>query len=133
MSDSDVAAKQPQPEPPPPTAPDTAARQPPFSSFFSSLTSGFTTPGAGPSQPEAAARDPRAMPVAQPDAGKSDDAAPTRRRQRADAKPPAAKPARQASRSDDKPFPGAQPRSVAVDQAERDQLFQQFLQWRDRQ
>jgi hypothetical protein len=106
----------------PQAAPDPAREPPPFSSFFSSLTSGFTTASTGAPQPDTPARDARGAAVAQPDAAKGDDAA-SKRRQRADAKPaPVAKPDRQASA-----------RPASLDQTERDRLFQEFLRWRDRQ
>jgi len=118
--------------PPPQSAPEPARQPPPFSSFFSSLTSGFPTASMGPAQPETAIRDARGMAIARPEASKGDEAAP-KRRQRADAKPaPGPKPDRQAPSRPTRE--GAEPpHPASLDQAERDRLFQEFLLWRERQ
>jgi hypothetical protein len=132
LSGSEVAAKPPQAEAPPQPSPDVAS-QPPLSSFFSSLTSGFTTASVNPSPPDAAGRDPRGTPNVQAAAPKNDDAVSSKRRQHADTKQaPVAKPDRQASSRSDKE-PPAQSRPASLDQAERDALFREFLRWRDRQ
>jgi len=130
LKEGELAAKPPQAEVPAPLgAPEPARQPPPFSSFFSSLTSGFTTAGAP--QPDAANRDPRGMAIVQPGAPRIDDAAPKRRR--ADAKAaPVPKPDRQDSSRGAK-APADQPRPVSLDQAERDRLFQDFLRWKERQ
>jgi len=131
LTAAETAARPPQPEAPPPPAPE-PARQPPFASFFSSLTSGFTTPSVGASQPDTVSRDARGLATAQPEATKGDDAA-RKRRQRADDKAaPVPKPDRQASSRPAKD--GAdEPHPASADQAERDRLFQEFLRWRERQ
>jgi hypothetical protein len=97
-----------------------AAAQPPFSSFFSSLTSGFTTASVGATQPDTAIRDPRGTVTGLPEAPKVDQVAP-RRRQRADAKPAPS------------PKPANQPRAASLSPAERDALFQEYLRWKERQ
>jgi hypothetical protein len=131
MTESETAARPPQPEASPPPAPE-PVREPSFASFFSSLTSGFTTASVGAPQPDAPSRNTRSMASVQPEAGKGDDSA-RKRRQRADDKPaPAPKLDRQASSRPAKE--GAdQPRPVSLEQADRDRLFQEFLRWRERQ
>jgi hypothetical protein len=104
---------EPAPPPSPPPQPDTARL--PFSSFFSSLGSPFTT--ASTPQPDPANRDARG-PIAQPaPLPRVEDGAPKRRRP-ADAKP-APEPKQKAS--------------LSLDQADRDALFREYLRWREKQ
>jgi hypothetical protein len=126
------AAEAPQPQPSPDAPPP-----PTLSTFFSSLTSGFTGATAG-TQPVTAAGDARTMQTAHPDNLKNDEIAPGRRprmarrpnseaalapkqHRPAHARPPA-------EHADERPAS-----SSSLNQAERDDLFQDFLRWKDRQ
>jgi hypothetical protein len=93
-----------------PPQPDTA--QLPFSSFFSSLGSGFTT--ASTPQPDVVNRDPRA-PIAQPQPPTQGEQGAPKRRRHADARPA--------------PDP-KQKASLPLGQADRDALFREYLRWR---
>jgi hypothetical protein len=113
------------PEPQPPPEP---ASQPTFSSFFSSLTAGFSGPSSG-TQPDAATGDPRSAQAARPDNPKNNEAESGRQpgmvlaskqHRPAHLRPPPVE------HADEQP---AQP----LNQAERDTLFQEFLRWKDRQ
>ena len=107
VSGAEPPAKQPPAEPPPAQPAPDGPWQPYFQSFLSSLTGGTTSAGTSPPQPDG-----RGLALAQPPAAaKGDDAPPPKRRQRTDAKP----------------------HSGALDQAERDALFQEYLRWRERQ
>ena len=135
LTEADPPARPPQAEPAPvPVQPvPDAPRQQPLAAFFSSLTSGFSTASVGTAQPDTANRDPRAAVAALPDAPRADQVAP-RRRQRADAKPPAPapKPDRQAPTRPAN-APAEQPRAASLSQAERDALFQEYLRWKQKQ
>jgi hypothetical protein len=115
----------------PPASPyDPISQQPSFSSFFSTLATGFTPASVPASPPDPRNRDARGVPIVQPDQAARDAAQPARQR-RVDAKP-ATKPSRQASAHPGKE-PADEPRSKPLSPAERDALFQEYLRWREEQ
>jgi hypothetical protein len=100
------------------------AQRPSFSSFFSSLA-GLSSASLPASPPDSMSPAARGMPIALPQASKSDDAVRAKPRRHADAK--ASKVDRQVSRRPSKPVD--EPRLASPNQAERDALFQEFLRW----
>jgi hypothetical protein len=112
-------AEAPQSPPPPEAAP-----QPSWSSFFSSLSAGF----AGTTQPDAAGGDSRSLQTARPDDRRGEEASRQQPRLvRHTDQEAAAKPHRPARAPPERADEGA------LNQTERDALFQEFLRWRERQ
>jgi hypothetical protein len=107
--------------------PEANRQQQPFNSFFSSL--GFSTASLPAAQPDPLNREL----AAQPGGSAGDDPAATKLRRHLESKPaPAAKPVRQAA-SHSSSKPAEDPPARALDQAERDALFQEYLRWRESQ
>jgi hypothetical protein len=107
-----------------PQSPEPAPTQPSFSSFFSSLSAGFTPP----SNPPSTTGDGRVVQPAPADEPKTGEA----ERGRPSHTALAAKPHRTvhprppAEHAEDRP-------AASLNQAERDALFEEFLRWRERQ
>jgi hypothetical protein len=111
-----VAQAPPEPSPPP--------AQPGFGSFFSSLSAGFTPPSYQPST----TGDGRVMQPAPADDLRTGDAEPGRPSHMALASKPhrAVHLRPPAEHAEERP-------TASLNQAERDQLFEEFLRWRERQ
>jgi hypothetical protein len=104
-----------------------AAQQPSLFSLFSALP-GFSSASLPATPPVSMSSDARGMPIALPQASKSDDAVRAKPRRHADAKAaPASKLDRQVSGRPSKPVD--EPRVAPPNQAERDALFQEFVRW----